>query len=161
MLLAQAGGSVCLVEANSFTPAFSSIFTIGSEGGLSEAIEAGRSAASFARQIGNSRLWVIAAGSRSANSSIVLRQPEVSALLAELKSDFTHIIIDAPPISHPETMILGRLTDGVILVLEAARTRRDSTTAAAEHLRSAQIPILGAVLNKRVYPIPESLYSRL
>jgi len=30
-----------------------------------------------------------------------------------------------------------------------------------ESLRAAQIKVLGAVLNKRTFPIPESLYRRL
>jgi hypothetical protein len=30
-----------------------------------------------------------------------------------------------------------------------------------ENLRAAHIPVLAAVLNKRTFPIPESLYRRL
>jgi Mrp family chromosome partitioning ATPase len=42
--------------------------------------------------------------------------------------------------------------------LEANSTRREAADKVAESLRAAQVTILGAVLNKRTFPIPESLY---
>jgi Mrp family chromosome partitioning ATPase len=47
------------------------------------------------------------------------------------------------------------------LVLEANSTRREAALQVAENLRAANIRILGAVLNKRTFPIPETLYNRL
>jgi len=46
-------------------------------------------------------------------------------------------------------------------VLEANATRRESALRIAETLRATQIRVLGAVLNKRTFPIPEGLYNRL
>jgi Mrp family chromosome partitioning ATPase len=57
--------------------------------------------------------------------------------------------------------VLGQLSDGVILVLEADSTRREAASAIAANLRSAKIPILAAVLNKRTFPIPENIYIKL
>ena len=48
-----------------------------------------------------------------------------------------------------------------MLVLEANATRREAAFRVSEHLRASQIRVLGAVLNKRTFPIPESLYRRL
>jgi len=45
--------------------------------------------------------------------------------------------------------------------LEANSTRREAAVKVSENLRAAQIRVLGAVLNKRTFPIPESLYSKL
>jgi protein-tyrosine kinase len=53
------------------------------------------------------------------------------------------------------------MADGVILILEAHATRRESARRAKESLQAAGVKILGAVLNKRTYPIPEALYKRL
>jgi hypothetical protein len=48
-----------------------------------------------------------------------------------------------------------------VLVLEANSTRRDATARIAERLHAMQVQVLGAVLNKRTFPIPASLYRRL
>jgi succinoglycan biosynthesis transport protein ExoP len=56
---------------------------------------------------------------------------------------------------------LGQLTDGLVLVLEANSTRREAALRITENLNAAHVQILGAVLNKRTFPIPGPLYSRL
>jgi Mrp family chromosome partitioning ATPase len=82
--------------------------------------------------------------------------------LAELRSTFDYVLIDAPPLnSYADAMVFGRLADGVVLVLEANATRREAALQVAESLRSAKISVLGAVLNKRTFPIPSALYKRL
>ena len=47
------------------------------------------------------------------------------------------------------------------MVLEANSTRREAALRVAEGLRAKQVRVLGAVLNKRTFPIPDSLYHRL
>jgi len=47
------------------------------------------------------------------------------------------------------------------MVLEANDTRREPAQKVKEMLEASDIPVLGAVLNKRTFPIPESLYKRL
>jgi Mrp family chromosome partitioning ATPase len=62
---------------------------------------------------------------------------------------------------YADAIALGQLSDGIVLVLEAESTRREAALIAVEHLRSSNVPILGAVLNKRTFPIPHSIYKRL
>jgi len=47
------------------------------------------------------------------------------------------------------------------LVLEANVTRREVALQVADRLRGMKIKVLGAVLNKRTFPIPESVYHRI
>jgi len=58
-------------------------------------------------------------------------------------------------------MLLARLLDGVVLVLEANSTRREAALQVTESLKTTKIVILGAVLNNRTFPIPEAVYKRL
>jgi Mrp family chromosome partitioning ATPase len=86
----------------------------------------------------------------------------MKALSAELRREFDFVIVDAPPLTRcADAIALGQLSDGVVLVLEANSTRRETALAAAESLRSSGIQIIGAVLNKRTFPIPEKIYNRL
>jgi receptor protein-tyrosine kinase len=75
---------------------------------------------------------------------------------AELRKEFDFLIIDAPPLSrYADAIALGRLSDGIVLILEAGSTRRDAALAAVEHVRSSRIQVLGAVLNKETFHVPE------
>ena len=58
-------------------------------------------------------------------------------------------------------MLISKWTDGVVLILEAHSTRRDTARRIKESLAAANARVLGVVLNNRTYPIPETLYSRL
>ena len=72
------------------------------------------------------------------------------------------MIVDAPPMTrYADAIALGQLSDGIVLILEAESTRQEAARMAVENLRSSKVPILGAVLNKRTFPIPEGLYKRL
>jgi Mrp family chromosome partitioning ATPase len=82
--------------------------------------------------------------------------------IAELRSEFDYLLFDVPPLNvYADAMVFGRMVDGALLVLEANATRRESALRVAETLRSTKIPVLGAVLNGRTFPIPDMLYKRL
>ena len=53
------------------------------------------------------------------------------------------------------------MADGVVLVIEANSTRREAARMAKETFESANVKLLGAILNNRTFPIPESLYRKL
>ena len=79
-----------------------------------------------------------------------------------MRKEFDFVLIDAPPLTrYSDAIGLAQMTDGLVLVLEANSTRREAALQVAENLRAANIRILGAVLNKRTFPIPETLYNRL
>ncbi len=82
--------------------------------------------------------------------------------LAELRLEFDYTILQGPAAAvSAEASLLGHLSDGVILVLEAGSTRRLNALRAKERLQSAGVRILGAVLTERRFPIPKALYDRL
>ena len=75
---------------------------------------------------------------------------------------FAHILIDAPPINaYADAVLLGGIGDGLVMVLEANNTPREAAMRAKEIVDAAGIRLLGAVLNKRTFPIPERLYRKL
>jgi protein-tyrosine kinase len=75
---------------------------------------------------------------------------------------FDYILIDCAAISTSATVVsLASLVDGVVLVVQAGRTKRSQIYFAQEFLHLANAKFLGYVLNKRKYPIPEWLHARL
>jgi Mrp family chromosome partitioning ATPase len=70
-------------------------------------------------------------------------------------------LIDAPAINlYPDAQLLAPLTDGVALVAEAGRTRRESLAQARKRIDLSRGRVLGVILNKRRYPVPRFLYRR-
>ena len=83
-------------------------------------------------------------------------------LLEELRNEFEFVVIEGPAAGiSSEAALLGQLTDGIILVLDARSTRRAAARKAKETLDAAQCRILGTVLTQRMFPIPERIYRRL
>jgi capsular exopolysaccharide synthesis family protein len=156
-------GTICLVEANFRTPALPALFGTANHYGLADALLRDNGPIrSFAKSTKDDRLWLLSCGASARDSANLLGSERVKARFAELRDEFSIVIIDAPPLTrYADAIAIGQLTDGAVLVLEAASTRRESAQVAVSTLRSARIPILGAVLNKRTYPIPEKLYKRL
>jgi Mrp family chromosome partitioning ATPase len=84
------------------------------------------------------------------------------ALIDDLRKDFTYILIDAPPLSeYADASLFAQMADGLVMVLEANDTRRETAQKAKGILDASGVPVIGAVLNNRTYPIPEPLYRRL
>ncbi len=79
--------------------------------------------------------------------------------LQTVRERFDHVIIDAPPMQgFPESIVLSRKADGVILVVDAGRTKRRAGLWAKQQIVDAGGKILGVVLNKRKFYIPNWLY---
>jgi len=155
-------GSVCLVEANLRTPALPEMFGTTNHHGLTDALLHDGPIRSFTKPVRGDNLWLLSSGALAADSAKLLNSDKLKTRLAELRKEFDFVLIDLPPLArYSDAIGLGQMTDGFILVLEANNTRREAALQVAEGLRAANIRILGAVLNKRTYPIPETLYHKL
>jgi Mrp family chromosome partitioning ATPase len=82
--------------------------------------------------------------------------------LKQLRQEFEYVVIEGPAAGvSSEAALLGQMTDGLILVLGAHRTRKATAQKIKQTLQGAQSRILGTVLSERRFPIPESIYNRL
>lgn len=155
-------GRVCLVEANFRSPALPEMFGVPNHFGLTEALLRDGAIAKFVKPLLQQNLWLLSSGTLATDSPNLLSSEQLRARVAELRKEFDFVILDAPPLNrYSDGVALGQLSDGLVLVIEANTTRRESAAAVAENLQSAKIPILAAVLNKRTFPIPQSIYKIL
>ena len=162
LLAEQENGSVCLVDANLRTPSLHDHFRIENESGFTEAIRGSKPMREFARRATGSNLWLITSGTVGTEPNGALHPARLRTRIAELRGEFDHLLIDTPAIdSYPDALLLGQLTDGIVLVVDSHSTRREPARIAKENFEAARIPVLGAVLNKRTFPIPERLYRKL
>jgi Mrp family chromosome partitioning ATPase len=47
------------------------------------------------------------------------------------------------------------------LIVKANSSRREIARKALQELQAANLPVLGAILNQRTFPIPEKIYKLL
>ena len=89
--------------------------------------------------------------------------PEFSAdRIGALRASFDYILIDCPPLdASSEATILAPFVDGMVIVVEAGRAKREQIQRAQQTVEMAEGRLLGFVLNKRQYPVPDWLYRRL
>jgi succinoglycan biosynthesis transport protein ExoP len=159
ILSTQVSGNVCLIEANPHNPELENIFgrrnrAVGPRDGL------GSLRNSSQHISGN--LWLAPlrvlmgeAGSPPSTSWVERR-------LLDFRLEFDYTILHAPAVGpYSEAALLGHLSDGVALVVEANVTRRAAAQRAKERLQAANARVLGTVLTERTFPIPEGIYKRL
>jgi Mrp family chromosome partitioning ATPase len=162
ILAANTPSSVCLVDANVRTPSLPKFLGVPDERGLVTSLVEDGDIRSFAKQLQPSNLWLLSAGALDPESPSLLNSERLKVRLHELRKEFSYILIDVPALNlYADALTLGRIADGLVVVLQADSTRRESALKGLQTLRQAQIKVLGAILNQRTFPIPEFVYRRL
>jgi Mrp family chromosome partitioning ATPase len=158
ILAAHTSGNVCVLDCDLDRPTLHQHFALANGNGTSEALSAGVPIRESARRV-QSRLWVVSAG-RGLTAS--LTRQNLQELKAELLTSFEYVILAAPPISlAPAALMLAQSSDGLVMVLEAGSTRRESAQKVTQDFQRAGVSLLAAILNNRTFPIPAALYARL
>ncbi len=86
----------------------------------------------------------------------------VRNLLADLRGHFDLIVLASEGgIAQSATNNLGALTDGMVLVVEAERTRAPVVEQLRQQIEAAGGRLLGSVLNRRRFYIPAAIYNLL
>jgi Mrp family chromosome partitioning ATPase len=162
VLAASVSEPVCIVDANFRTPSRRGLLGATDHCGLADALRTRRPLREFVKQLQPQNLWLLPCGSGPEASVSLLTSDKMGGLVEELRKEFGYVLMDLPPLStYADGISLGHLADGVVLVLEANVTRREVALQVADRLRGLKIKVLGAVLNKRTFPIPESVYHRI
>lgn len=83
-------------------------------------------------------------------------------LLNQFAAQYRFVVIDGEAIyASADSLVIGTLVDGVILVVCAEQTRKEVAQAAAQRLTQAGARLIGSVFNKRKYYMPKWLYDNL
>jgi Mrp family chromosome partitioning ATPase len=162
VLADQIAGNVCVVDANLRSPSLHNHFKFENGPGFADAVKSAKPMHEYARRASGSHLWLITAGTVGKEPNGSLNPARLRSRVAELRDEFDYVLMDTPPIHlYGDAVLLGQMTDGIILVVGSNSTRRESARLAKESIEAAQVPVLGAVLNRRTFPIPEMIYRKL
>jgi protein-tyrosine kinase len=153
---------VLLIDANLRTPNFRQIFDITKERGLSDIIFENNHKAFKVLKFGKSFLFVLATGGEYSGPLSLFESERFDAFLSNARNWFDYTIFDAAPLpSFAESRVLCKKVDGVVLVIESGKIRKQVAQRAIKELEDAGARILGVVVNRRKYYIPDWIYKRL
>jgi len=110
----------------------------------------------------NSNLLAATCSKQALGSGGFFQSPRFDEVLQSMRENFDYVILDAPPVTlFSETRTLCKMFDGIILVLEFEQTRKQVALKAKQELEDAGGNLLGIVINRRKYYIPQWIYRRL
>jgi len=150
IVMAQAGKSVVLVDADLRRPMLHRIFQVPNKRGLTDLLLQDTPELDGCLQpTGIENLRVLTSGPLPPNPSELLGSKKMQHLLTTLASVSDVVLFDTPPaLAVTDAVVLGSQADGVLLVTDAGKTRRGSARQAVENLRKVGATLMGAAMNR-------------
>ena len=147
---AELGKKVLLIDADLRRPTVHKKLKIENSEGLSGVL-AGFSSAERAVISINPNFSVLPSGTTPPNPSELLASREFEELLSKLKDEYDYIIVDTPPVGIvSDALTIGRISDGILLVIKEKATTYKDFERVVDSLKLAEITLLGVVLNGSV-----------
>jgi capsular exopolysaccharide synthesis family protein len=150
VVLAQADKNTLIVDCDLRRPTMREIFGLPRNEGLVNVLagELGLQEA-YQEPLPNFRLKVLTAGTLPPDPAELLDSRRFSELLASVRAEFDYVLVDSSPtgmVSDP--IVLATQVDGVLLTLDARKTRRGDVRRAMRALTTVGADVLGTVMNR-------------
>lgn len=149
LTLADTGERTLLVDADLRRPRVADLFGIDSSVGLTTVLmeESDLDAAAFSW--GESGPDILASGALPPNPAAIVTSDAFRAVLDAASERYDVVILDSPPVlTVADSNLLAPLADGVVIVVDASKTRLPQLANTVRSIESAGGRILGIVLNK-------------
>jgi len=145
--MAQRGRRVLLVDADMRRPRQHHLWELSNTVGLSNVI-VGQTELEMATQEAMGNLTILPAGVIPPNPGALLDSKRMATLIANFADNFDFVIIDTPSLSvADDPRILGKLADGILLVVRPGVVDSTSANSSKELLNQLEQNILGLVVN--------------
>jgi capsular exopolysaccharide synthesis family protein len=153
---------VLLVDGNLRDPILHRKFQVPREPGLTDLARGAAKAAEVVHPTAVPNLHLVTVGSETKAPQAFYQQPSIREVFEAWAREYSYVIIDSAPFTGvADPTNLAQAATGVVLVVEAGRTVREVAAETTEDLRRAGIRVLGAVLNRRRFYIPDWIYRRV
>lgn len=144
--MAQSGRRTILVDCDLRRPSLHTIFDTKAEPGLTNVILEDPETLPL-QDTGVENLQLLTSGTKPPNPADLLGSQKVDKLIATLLEQADVVLFDAPPVTAvTDAAVLGAKVDGVLLVINAGKTKRDHAERAKSILETAKVRIIGATL---------------
>lgn len=158
--LAQSGKRVILVDCDLRRPKVQELFRLTRLGDALKSVMAAEVDLRMAVrscEVGN--LFLLPAGRGPIDPLDLLTRPKFRELLADLRSGYEYVILDAPPTTEErEAALIAGHADGAVLVVRPGPDVRSRADRAQGDLIEAGTRVLGAVVNAA--PAPDAIQEQ-
>ena len=150
---AEAGRSVLLIDCDMRRPRLHDIFDVPNDSGLASLLAVKepldtRSIFRAARSTRYPGVSLLTSGIPENGAANLLHSRRLGEFLAIAREQFDVVLLDTPPLLQlADARIVGSYADGLLMVIRAGHTTRDSAVAARQQLAEDGIPVLGVALN--------------
>ncbi len=153
--------TVLLVDADLRSPSIAQYFGLPEELGLVDHLISGTPINELlVHPEGLAKLVILPAGRPVTQAAELLNSPAMRELVQELKHYHPnrYVLFDLPPLlTFADALTFAPMVDGVIVVVEAAKTPRESITRCQEMLKKYRL--LGFVLNKAEENVDQGYFN--
>ncbi len=149
VVLAQKGARVLLVDADLRRPSIHKTLGMGPRPGLSNVLTGNATLRqTTVRSNILPNLLILPAGTPPPNPAELLASTGMKNILAELREEYDHIVIDTPPtLSVTDAVVLSTSADSVVLVIRSGQTTKHALRRARELLTQVNARISGVLMN--------------
>jgi capsular exopolysaccharide synthesis family protein len=156
------GKLVLLLDADQYHPTQHLFFHIVAECGWQEVVRDNGPIEKALHQFGETRLFISPSSQNFASNPSIYNSLLIDVFWKKLKQRFDLILVDSPPATtSTDGLAMSSKVDGIVLVVEAEKTRWPVVESVRDRIKRSGGNILGIVLNKRRYYIPEWIYKKL
>lgn len=149
--LAQTGARVVIIDADMRRPRLRSIFGLSEGPGLSSILSSDVSGEDMLAMVSRDEvtgLHLLTSGPIPPNPAELIGSDQMRRLLAVLQAEFTHVVIDSPPVtSFTDGVLMSTMVDGVLLVVHGGKSSRHVVKRSRQILQDVGGKIFGVVLN--------------
>ncbi len=148
--LAQTGNRVLLMEADLRKPKIHKYFAMPNDNGVTNILKGDIPFITAIKTLPEIRnLHLMCSGPLPPNPSEMLESQKMETLLAEAREEYDYVIVDTPPAGQlTDGAVVGRLVDGVILVVASGESNIDMARHARDNLNNVGANIMGTVVSK-------------
>jgi len=145
---AQAGRRVILVDADLRRPTLHQVFGLSNEAGLTTMMMAEAATAwPPLHETGIEGLSVLTSGPLPPNPAELMGSRRMEEVITTLAEQADQVFFDTPPVvAVTDAAVLATKVDGVLLVINAGKTRREYARTAVQRLQQINARLVGTVL---------------
>jgi len=160
IVLAQKGVRVLLIDADLRRPSIHKTLGMGPRSGLSNVLTG---SATLQQTIVTSpvlqNLFILPAGTAPPNPAELLASSNMKDLVAELRGQYDHIVVDTPPtLSVTDAVVLSSRADATILVIRSGQTTKQALRRSRDILMQVNAHVAGVLLNAVDLTSPDYYY---
>jgi polysaccharide biosynthesis transport protein len=161
VMLAQLGGDTLLIDADLRRSRCHRVLAADNGLGLTDVLTGSRRLHQVIQKTEVHNLYFLSAGSIAPNPTELLGSAKMTDILECLREHCDYVIIDSSPVLPvSDSLLLAKMADGIVMVVDAQSTPRQQVHTACARLAYARGKILGIVLNRvKDYSTPYHYYQ--